>query len=42
VITISPPTAVVTPIPAALPLFISALSGLAFVGWWRRKTSAAA
>jgi hypothetical protein len=26
-----------TPIPAALPLFVSALGGLGFVGWRRRK-----
>jgi hypothetical protein len=31
----------VTPIPAALPLFASALGGLGFVGWKRRKRTAA-
>jgi hypothetical protein len=31
-----------TPIPAALPLLASALGGLGFVGWRRRKTTAAA
>ena len=31
-----------TPIPAALPLLASALGGLGFVGWRRRKTAAAA
>lgn len=30
-----------TPIPAALPLFISALSGLGFVGWRRQQAKAA-
>ena len=30
-----------TPIPAALPLFASALGGLGFAGWRRRKTRAA-
>jgi hypothetical protein len=30
------------PIPAALPLFASALAGMGFVGWRRRKTAAAA
>jgi hypothetical protein len=29
-----------TPIPAALPLFASALGGLGFVGWKRRKSAA--
>ncbi|MDQ7248204.1 hypothetical protein [Dongia sedimenti] len=39
-----PPAAPVatTPIPAALPLFISALGGLGFVGWRRRRGQAAA
>jgi hypothetical protein len=32
----------VTPVPAALPLFISALGGLGFVGWRRRKSVHAA
>ncbi len=32
----------VAPIPAALPLFISALGGLGFVGWRRRKSEQAA
>jgi hypothetical protein len=31
-----------TPIPAALPLFASALGGLGFFGWRRRKNAAAA
>jgi hypothetical protein len=31
-----------TPIPASLPLFASALGGLGFVGWRRRKASEAA
>lgn len=31
----------VTPIPAALPLFLSAIGGLGFVGWRRRKSAAA-
>lgn len=35
------PTAT-TPIPAALPLFASALGGLSFFGWRRRKNAAAA
>jgi hypothetical protein len=30
-----------TPIPAALPLFASAIGGLGFVGWRRRKSTAA-
>ena len=30
-----------TPIPAALPLFASALGGIALVGWRRKKTAAA-
>ena len=30
----------VTPIPAALPLFISALGGLGYLGWRRRKAAA--
>jgi hypothetical protein len=37
-----PPATAVTPIPAALPLFVSALSGLAIAGWRRRTTKAAA
>jgi hypothetical protein len=31
----------VTPVPAALPLFISALGGLGFVGWRRKRADAA-
>jgi hypothetical protein len=34
--------AATTPIPAALPLFISALGGLGYAGWRRRKRSQAA
>jgi len=30
-----------TPIPAALPLFLSALGGLGYFGWRRRKSAAA-
>jgi hypothetical protein len=30
-----------TPIPAALPLFASALGGLGYVGWRRRKSTGA-
>ena len=26
-----------TPLPAALPLFASGLTGLGFLGWWRRR-----
>lgn len=33
-------TAAVTPIPAALPLFAAALSGLGFAAWRRRKAGA--
>jgi hypothetical protein len=33
--------AAVTPIPAALPLFASALGGLGFIGWRRNKSHAA-
>jgi len=29
-----------TPLPAALPFFVSALSGLGFVGWWRHRRAA--
>jgi hypothetical protein len=29
-----------TPIPAALPLFASALGGLGFVGWRRKRAAA--
>jgi hypothetical protein len=29
-----------TPIPAALPLFASALGGLGFIGWRRRRAAA--
>ena len=29
-----------TPIPAALPLFVSALGGLGYLGWRRRKAAA--
>jgi hypothetical protein len=36
----SPPVAT-TPIPAALPLFISALGGMGYLGWRRRKSAAA-
>lgn len=32
--------ALVTPVPAALPLFITALAGLGFFGWRRRKAAA--
>ena len=28
-------------IPAALPLFMSAITGLGFMGWWRNKIAAA-
>jgi hypothetical protein len=35
-------SAAVTPIPAALPLFASALSGLGYLGWRRRKSAQAA
>jgi hypothetical protein len=35
-------TIAATPIPAALPLFASALGGLGFVGWRRKKAAAAA
>jgi hypothetical protein len=31
-----------TPIPAALPLFVSALGGLGFVGWRRKRATSAA
>jgi len=34
-------TPATTPIPAALPLFASALGGLGFVGWRRKKATAA-
>jgi hypothetical protein len=34
-------TVAATPIPAALPLLVSALGGLGFVGWRRRKQQAA-
>lgn len=37
---LSPPVAA-TPIPGALPLFVSALGGLGFAGWRRRKAAAA-
>jgi hypothetical protein len=30
----------VTPIPAALPLFATALAGLGFIGWRRKRASA--
>lgn len=35
------PAVATTPVPAALPLFISALGGIGFLGWRRRKTTAA-
>jgi hypothetical protein len=34
-------TVTTTPIPAALPLLVSALGGLGFVGWRRKQTAAA-
>jgi hypothetical protein len=34
-------TVATTPIPAALPLLVSALGGLGFVGWRRRESAAA-
>jgi hypothetical protein len=30
-----------TPLPAALPLFASGLTGLGFLGWWRRRKNGA-
>jgi hypothetical protein len=35
-------TAATTPVPATLPLFISALAGLGFVAWHRKKAAATA
>jgi hypothetical protein len=35
-------TSAVTPVPAALPLFISGLGGLGLLGWRRNKQDAAA
>jgi len=40
-VTVTAAPAAVTPIPAALPLFISALGGLGYLGWRRRKSAAA-
>ena len=40
--TLTVATVAATPIPAALPLFASALGGIGFVGWRRRKNAAAA
>jgi hypothetical protein len=40
--TLTVATIAATPIPAALPLFASALGGIGFVGWRRRKNAAAA
>jgi hypothetical protein len=34
-------TVATTPIPAALPLLVSALGGLGFVGWCRKQGAAA-
>jgi hypothetical protein len=38
---VTPAVVAATPIPAALPLFVSALGGLGFLGWRHRKTSVA-
>jgi len=35
-----PPPVAATPVPAALPLLVSALGGLGFVGWRRRRVAA--
>lgn len=40
--TLTVATIAATPIPAALPLFASALGGIGFIGWRRRKKAAAA
>jgi hypothetical protein len=40
--TLTVATVAATPIPAALPLFASALGGMGFIGWRRRKNAAAA
>jgi hypothetical protein len=36
----APAAAVATPLPAALPLFVSGLGALGFVGWRRKKKAA--
>ena len=33
------PSIAATPIPATLPLLVSALSGLGFAGWWRKRAA---
>jgi hypothetical protein len=38
---VEPFNTAVTPIPAALPLFLSALGGMGYLGWRRRKSAAA-
>jgi hypothetical protein len=38
-LTVTAATTAVTPVPAALPLFVTALAGMGFVGWRRRNAA---
>ncbi|WP_395017623.1 PEP-CTERM sorting domain-containing protein [Dongia sp.] len=40
-ITATPVAVATTPLPAALPLFLSAIGGMGYLGWRRRKSAAA-